>query len=294
MLNNRHICIILTALVIFTTGAVFAVPPPEKGKWMKITSANYTLFTNRSGRGAQTMILQDLEEVRSCFISCIPELSVPSGSAKGIVRVFRTRKNYLDAVGENFKWSGGLWNGKELLISPPENEKYARGARLTIKRVMFHEGFHQYLASVLPGIYVDMWFNEGCAQFFENTDARKRVKLNENMEKHIASVVAKYPFTVKQLMSLSYKDFYNEQTRNANYAAAFSFVYYLLKGAKADNLPAADIPAFYISQLKKSRNHKTAFNAVARKFDLKSVDADWRKFWSSPKRLRKAARYMPK
>ena len=292
---RRFSVLLIFAAVILSAGrlagAASAKSHSSKAATFRLLqSANYDLYTNASGRGALNRILKKLENAREHFGRYLP---VPAGrtASRGIIRLFRTREQYLSAVGADFKWSGGLWNGKELLISPLPGEHSANDNRKFIREVIFHEGFHQYLSGITDNIPTGMWFNEGCAQLFVDLNSSGSVILSREKEKTLGSVAVKHPVPVKTLMALNNKNFYAPDMRNSNYQTSHALMYYLYFGAPAENSPCAAIPDRYIDLLYRYRDPDQAMAGLAAEFNLDKLDTDFRSFWGSPSRLSAARTY---
>ena len=234
-----------------------------KKVWTRaLNSRNYNFYIYDSRKNLFRKVLNNLENARSQFELFLPP---PPGVVpeKGIVNIYRTPQQYLAAVGKEFSWSSGVWNGKTLEISPPPGEGSRNAYRKYTSTVIYHEGFHQYLASILENnVMPGMWFNEGSAQVFEDIQNSGNIAIPRKKENELVQAVRMYHGDLYTFMKKDYKQFYEEKSRNLNYRFANALMFYLYVGAASEKSPFAKLPIRYVHLL---RRYRDQFKALDRK-----------------------------
>ncbi|NOZ24060.1 MAG: DUF1570 domain-containing protein [Planctomycetes bacterium] len=137
----------------------------KKDEFFTVKTKNYRIESNVSKDYARAIgdLMEDAHKAySSIFRKVTPKVKFPS-----IVRVYRTRKGYLKfykkLAGQSGAASGGFFirtrEGGQLV-------SFAEGQPLsTMKETLYHEGFHQFLASRVPN--APIWLNEGLATLFQ-------------------------------------------------------------------------------------------------------------------------------
>lgn len=140
--------------------------------WYIRETPNYIFVSNQRSKNDIQRIQGELEAAREIFRRYFPPDD--ERSCVGVVKLFGHREEYLRYAGEGQEWTGGSWNTgtRELLVSPLDPSFDSKTSEKFMRRVTLHEGFHQYIFYVSHEINPDLWFNEGCAQFFALTDLR--------------------------------------------------------------------------------------------------------------------------
>ena len=142
--------------------------------------------------------------------------------------------------------------------------------------VLYHETFHQYLASFLD--HAPEWFNEGLADYFAGAqvdEATRRVEIRPNRWR--LGQVKSYK-GLRRLMLMTRDEMYDPDERAENYAEAWAIVYFLVhgQGGKYQKLLLE-----YFRFLCKEEDRKGAFDAVFGKLDLKKMEDELRLFIGS-------------
>ncbi len=259
--------------------------------WQSVDIGDYVLLSDQR-RGANQLVRdleRTLEPMREAYAAMVPPLRPIE--AVGIIRMFADQEEYVRYVGEQFAWSAGLWSAArgELVIRPVDGAHYQQ-ARERILPTIYHEAFHQYLSLATEPLRVCVWFNEGHAVLFENTSLRgTTVRFEESTQ--YANRATGLPLA--QLFALSYDAFYhaNDARRRQHYATAWAFVYYLRRSAAADpQFPYANFLNGYMQALAETGNGQQAVQKLLASYNLPSLEADFRDFWSSPRRRRAVLR----
>jgi len=86
-------------------------------------------------------LTNNLPRLRRAYASCV-STTLSATNQTAVVRVFRSREEYLAYVGVEQKWTAALWSPirRELVLYHPES-----GTEQLLHTV-WHEAFHQYLA----------------------------------------------------------------------------------------------------------------------------------------------------
>ena len=266
--------------------------------WWFVETPNYVLVSDLSGgrRSFVQRLQEDLEAMREIFEHLFPPRRAIE--AVSLVRIFGDGEDYVNYVGAENKWTGGLWmpSKRELVIRPFEwgNE---RERREQIARIVYHEAWHQYVHYAFDGLQTSPWFNEGLATFFEGADIRRgdlRVSEVERYADTIDALARAEAIDVPHLLRLSYDQFYGRgdypaQNRAAHYAKAWGLIYYLMKAAPLDSSNNYEkILARYADALWETRDASAATRVAFDGVDMNSFNQQFEAFWLSP-RLRHGA-----
>ena len=263
--------------------------------WWYVDTENYIFVSNQTDRRAMTRLRTELEHAREVFEACFP-LRKPMQSVS-VVRIFNKREEYLEYVGGEMQWSGGLWSParRELVISPLDRRVRDSMQKMIMRQVAFHEGFHQYLFFATGEAQADMWYNEGTAQFFEGIEFRTGqggVSLPQQSEKALVALFEKDRIhDVSALVKMDRAAFYGDN-REVNYLLAQALVYYLWKGAPvADRPEYAEIPLRYYDKLVETKDPAAANAAAWEGVDMAVLAKELSRFWNDSNLIRESIRY---
>lgn len=235
---------------------------------------------------AEFVVLDDLPQVVKFVTSLTNELpvmrrkyaeTVPSpidgSNVLCVARIFSNRDEYLDAVGEDMKWSAAYWcpSRRELVAYLPE------GGAIELMKTIRHEAFHQYLSYATSMITVSPWLNEGYAEYFEDETA-------EDWDlKGVALDLDLLAESLPALMLMDYEKFYegSDLERRLKYRLAWSIARFLEKGAPEVRFqPFKNLKKTYIEALLKSRDmRKATASAFGTKDNLDLFVREWKKYW---------------
>ena len=163
-----------------------------------------------------------------------------------------------------------------------------------MRKVALHEGFHQYIFYVSGEVNPALWFNEGCAQFFENCSPRDGVigTPDRQTATKLAAAVAQCR-DLEAFIRLSHTEFYAANTRTRNYALSYALCYYLLRGAPAlGEKKFAAIPTRYIAELRRTRDLDKAREFAFAGIDMRELLVKLKKFWSDREQQARARGYL--
>lgn len=253
--------------------------------WWAHDTPHYIILSNQQ-RGNRTLVQDietELERMRHVYVALVPpprELQRIS-----IIRRFNTPDEYVQYVGPERAWSGGLWDaGRGELVIRPLPGGTSREARQRLMQTLYHEAFHQYLSHATMPAQACAWFNEGHATFFEHTAWRQR---EARFQEHAPFVARVGELPLEALFALDYPAFYAAETdrRELHYATAWALVYYLQRGAASESRFAfRSLLADYLQALVRSGNGPRATRDVLRRINLAGLERDYLHFWDSQRR----------
>ena len=268
--------------------------------WWYVETENYIIASDLSPQNRELVrrMQTDVEYLRAAFEQFMPPLQ-PIQQVS-VIRVFEDTDEYVEYVGDRFKWSQGLWfvPKQELIARAPAirgSEKVAMQAMLGL---MYHEAFHQYLFYALDQGPVSVWFNEGHATFFQAAEvSRNRLVVGE--DRRLAAIMTemakKREFDIEGMLDKSHVDFYlaedeeGGEERMKNYALAWGLVYYLRKGVVArGKSPYAPILSAYAEALRETRDPNAASDKAFEGIDMRRFEKDFIEFWLTSSLRREA------
>ena len=259
--------------------------------WNILETPNYIFVSNQRSRNDIQRLQSDLEAARGIFRRYFPPEE--ERACVGVVKLFGHREEYLRYAGAGFEWTGGLWNSgtRELLVSPLDPQFDSKAIEKFMREVTLHEGFHQYIFYASGEVSPALWFNEGCAQFFERSDPRHGEvgSLEKDDEARLIAAADNADDDLARFLSLDHEQFYEEREREQNYALAYALMYYLLRGASANGEKAyAAIPGRYFEALRKTKDLSRAQAIAFEGIDTRKLASRLKNFWHDKKQLRKA------
>ncbi|MBI5359449.1 MAG: DUF1570 domain-containing protein [Planctomycetes bacterium] len=241
--------------------------------WAEIYTSetkHYIVKTNIS----QTVCDNSVKSIEGAYMA-YTQVFPPDNKSVGktVVYVFKTKQEFVShgtSVGIDKEWLekiGGLYNHetKEIYIADPKQ-------RELFNPVLYHEGFHQYIDNeVKDSVSIPTWFNEGCAQWFYGSSANnntiigyKKIRVEIDILNERFGEIELKP--LKTFFMLDQMEFYKD--RPANYAQAWSFVYFCFryKNGRYESLLRD-----YYKEIKKGSSLQEAFDNV---FGRKDVNFD--------------------
>ena len=262
--------------------------------WYIRETPNYIFISNQRNRNDIRRLQSGLEAAREIFRRYFPPEN--DRACVGVVKLFARREEYLAYVGPELEWTGGLWNSgtRELLVSPLDPRIDDKIVEKRMREVTLHEGFHQYIFYAAREVGPALWFNEGCAQFFENSRPRQGEvgNLDRETQARLIRAASAAENDLRRFLSLDHAGFYAEKEREQNYALAYALMYYLLRGAPANGEKAyAAIPRRYLAELRRTRSLERAQKAAFEGIDTRELAAKLKRFWNDRQQLRRSRGY---
>lgn len=240
--------------------------------WRMTDAEEFSIIDCLPARGFAEALTNDLPVMRAKYAAAVPS-PVDVTNTLSVARIYSSRDDYLEAAGDDMQWSAAYWNPqrRELVAYLPE-----QGEAELLKTIR-HEAFHQYLSYACSMISASPWFNEGYAQYFEDTeDAGWKVPVT-------AEDLNRFEDAIPSLMFMDYQRFYDgsDAERRMKYRLAWSLAFFLEKGApKVRFRPFESFKRDYIEALLKTRDMRKATETAFRSMDrLKNFVSEWKKFW---------------
>jgi tetratricopeptide (TPR) repeat protein len=159
--------------------------------------------------------------------------------------------------------------------------------------VMYHEGFHQFIADYLDD--PPQWWNEGLGDFFGPTAYepvldKKGKTLKNNMRlrpnpwrlRFIQDCIQRGRIRDwKTLMLMSQRQLYEPEWAHEHYAESWSIIYFLVRGGAPPDKPAG--PYFkllqaYFEALRKGAGQEGAWEKAFGKQDVPALEKAWKEF----------------
>lgn len=249
--------------------------------WHFTGAEEFAVLDDLPARGFVESLTNDFPVMRAKYAAAIPS-PLDGSNVLSVVRIYANRDEYLDALEmdgiTNMEWSAAYWSPqrRELVahLSPDGGEALMRTIR--------HEAFHQYLSYASSMITTSPWFNEGYAQYFEDTENAAWGEDFDLSEENVRKMSAAIP----GLLLMDYTQFYDgsDLERRFKYRLAWSVVRFIEKGADEVRLkPFAGLKERYMKTLIETRDMHQATMAAFKDPDLlKDFVAEWRKFWLKP------------
>jgi len=262
--------------------------------WWYLETENFIMVANIKSRATAKALAQNLERSRNLYTKIFP-LKKPL-EAVSVARMFATRQEYLNYVGPEMQWSGGIWmsNRKELAVSPM-SWGTRRDSRKWMAQVTLHEAFHQYIYFAVGERQTSVWFNEGMAQFFEGAvfkSSKIHIKPLPRKVKRLPMLISKQ--SVENILKMPYREFYGPRKRD-NYDLAWGILYFMLKGAPVmkDCAEFAEIPGKYYDAMVETGNPAKAAATAWKGVDTYKFAEKLKKFWNSARLVKRAAKFDP-
>lgn len=241
--------------------------------WHATDGDEFCVLDNLEGlRDFVASVTNDLKTMRAKYAEVVPS-PIDGSNVLCVARIYRDRNEYLDAVGEDMKWSAAYWSPqrRELVAHLPD------GGAAELLKTIRHEAFHQYLSYACSMISASPWFNEGYAQYFENAESddwgMKDVVLD------FEALAAMLP----SVMAMDYETFYagTDLERRLKYRIAWSIAYFIENGApKVRFQPFKNLKRDYVAALIKTQRMSAATAAAfGSEEKLSEFVAEWKKFW---------------
>lgn len=272
-----------------------------KGWWF-VETPNYVITSNlgSGNRRLVDMIQTDIESLRTVFTKALPPLK-PIVDVS-VVRVFNSAAEFKAYVPPEISWATGLWMPEkdELVVSPVDVRQAGAAGRFLLMTV-YHEAFHQYAHYALNRMFIPVWFDEGHATFFAAGDVdahRKRIVFpeDETLARRLVTLLkADKTFSLAPYLAMNHRRFYGDG-REGHYAVVWGLVYFLRKaaaqypGRNYDRVCADVVRRLAALGLADERQ---AIQAAAASVEVLRLNRDFRDFWESSAKRKRAERVDP-
>jgi hypothetical protein len=264
--------------------------------WWYLETENYIIASNLKNKKTINELPLNLEKCRSVYRRYYPQ-NIPIKETC-VCKVFENRNEYVSYVGDEYKWSGGIWipDKKELVISPAVLGKVSE-RRNNMMDLVYHEAFHQYLFYATDEGSASVWFNEGNACYFEGIDFKPGGKMKINLVPCYYEPMKKLALSgkpkVESLINMAPGAFY--EGKDVNYAFAWGLLFFLHKGAPLmkDKNTYSEIPLKYYNALIELKNEEEATAKAWEGVDMTRFNRDFQEFWRNYTMIKRADEYSP-
>ena len=240
--------------------------------WRMTDAAEFAVVDCLAGRGFIDVLTNDFPVMRAKYAAAMAS-PLDGSNTLSVVRIYSSRDDYLEAAGEGMQWTAAYWSPRrrELVAYLPE------AGEKELLRTIRHEAFHQYLSYACSMVAASPWFNEGYAQYFEDTeDDRWEVDVTAEGLNALEDMIP-------ALMDMDYGEFYGgtDAERRLRYRLAWSIAFFIEKGAPEVRFrPFENLKRDYIEGLLDSHDMRKATAAAFGSADgLGNFISEWKKFW---------------
>lgn len=231
------------------------------------------------GKSLIQRLQREMPLLHAAYRALVPPLTEADDIS--LIRIFQSKRDYNQYVGEGQEWSGGMWmpQRRELVLTQELNTE-------EIMRTIRHEAFHQYVSYAYCMITPAPWMNEGHACLFEaaRVDSKGKVIIDED-ERRCALLLENLELAtslIPLMLDLTYTEFYGgtPADRSLSYALAWGIAYYLQKGAPLErNTPFKELLRDNAAALAVSRNYREATALTFADLDMLVFQANFKDFW---------------
>ena len=247
-------------------------------RWHVVDSPEFSVIDDLPGTSGFTAALtNELPLMRAKYRTAVPS-AVNVTNTLCVARIYADRDEYLDAVGEEMKWSAAYWSParRELVAHlPPDGEA-------ELMKTIRHEAFHQYLSYAGSMIPASPWLNEGYAQYFEDEE-NADWKISDRALRPTKEEIEVFAEMLPAVMHMDYGQFYTGEDfeRRLKYRLAWSIAYFLEKGAPEVRFePWKNLKGDYMKNLVQLHDmHKATDSAFGSQEKLDKFISDWKDFW---------------
>lgn len=246
----------LAALLVAST-ALAALPfPPEKEKWLKLTSGELRIFSNASERDTKE-IATNLLRMREA-VGKITQLKVRSPLPM-YVFVFKNERSfapYRDAVFQrrNASVTGGFLSSQNANFVILNVDSQAG-----VDRVVYHELTHYFVENTLAGL--PLWFSEGIAEYYSTfVTSGDKVSIGKAVPEHVLWLREGNVMPLAELFAVdSQSPTYSEGRRQGVfYAESWALFHYLVVGNEQRR---PQLPVF-LSLIRAGKSNDEAFKSA--------------------------------
>ena len=277
MKNFRKFIFII--LSFFSLGFVPQNSASANDVWISVRSENFHLVGN-AGEPELRRIAVKLEQFRFVFTQLFREMNFNSPIPTTVV-VFKDEKSFnlfrpTNEDGSSRDWVAGYFlPGKDVnyIALPVKGEK-----EISLSTI-YHEYVHFLIDNSLGRANIPPWFNEGFAEYYEQTviENNGRATLGAVNNSHLA-VLRKNGFvSFDKFFAFDYYALYRQSKENVigYYAQAWATMHYLIQGGRGARNSQLHL---FSELLLKGKNHTEAFQE-AFKTDYAGMETEVKKYF---------------
>jgi Flp pilus assembly protein TadD len=252
----HHVAMRLLLLTLLLAANTFAALPlpNEKEKWLKLTAAEFRIYSNASARETEE-IATNLLRMREA-IGKVTRLEVRSRLPM-YVFVFRNERAfapYRDAVSDRRNATvDGLF-----LSTGRANFVLLQGDAGRVDRVVYHELTHYFVNNTVSGL--PLWFEEGIAEYYSTFQSSgEKVSIGFPIDDHVHWLRDGNTMPLAQLFAVDVKspDYSEGRRQGIFYAQSWALTHYLLRHPeRRDQLP------FFLDLLRDGKPTDVAFQSA--------------------------------
>lgn len=249
---------VLAALVVFVLASTaLALPfPPEKEKWVKLTSGEFRIFSNASERETQE-IATNLLRMREA-VGKITQLKVRSPLPM-YVFVFKNERSfapYRDAIFQrrNANVTGGFLSSRNANFVILQADS-APG----VDHVVYHELTHYFVENTLAGL--PLWFKEGIAEYYSTFSVSgDKVSIGKAVPEHVVWLRDGNVMPLADLFAVDSRspDYSEGRRQGVFYAESWALFHYLVVGNEQRR---PQLPVF-LSLIRAGKSNEEAFTTA--------------------------------
>jgi hypothetical protein len=225
----------LSALLLISLclGAAPAVAEKSQ-KWLEVKSPHFVVLTNGNEKNGRR-VADQFERIRSVFHTAFPKMRVDPDSPI-IVLATRDESSFRELESLDRRKKGALQLAG--LFQRGEDKNFVVFRQDVSNRERNHIIYHEYTHLILSmnPAPVPLWFDEGLAEFYGNTEIENReVLLGEPASEHVATLRENKLLPVETLFAVDHASpYYNEQKRGTIfYAESWALTHFLTMKAEA-------------------------------------------------------------
>ena len=205
-------------LAILFIAAAVSTAPGNQDPWLKITSANFELYTTGGERSGRELV-RHFEEVRSFFVQAFGD-RLPDAKPACII-AFRNEKEFEPYRPTEFAaafFHAGIAHDF-IVMSSGSSDHYPLAVH-EFTHLMVHEGGHEY----------PPWFNEGLAELFSNLEPMgNKIKVGQDIPGRMLTLDREKWLPLATLLAVDRNSpYYNEKSKaGIFYAESWKLVHML-------------------------------------------------------------------
>lgn len=253
-------------------------------RWQCTSAADVLVLDNLDAGIRKSLVgalTNGLPRLRGEYAKMVPSPLIATNQL-AVVRIFRSREEYLAYVGVEQKWTAAVWSPERRELVLYHGEEGSEGLLQTV----WHEAFHQYLAYAGSMISSSPWFNEGHAELFAHShfDFKGRIQFDRDPASatYVQENAGELAKVLPVVLQMDYREFYSggSEEVQAKYRLAWAIAYFLEIGAPRLRFqPYATLRADYLKALIQTRDMQEATASILPDEEKEKFIAAWLEFW---------------
>jgi|HubBroStandDraft_6_1064221.scaffolds.fasta_scaffold10876_4 Tfp pilus assembly protein PilF len=261
--------------LLLTVFAALVAPARDKPEnWLEVRSPHFIVLSDSNEKQARH-VADQFERMRTVFHAMFPQAHVDPGTPIVVLAV-KDKKDFQSLEPEAYLAKGQLELAGLFLRAPDKNYVLLRldAQGEHPYATVYHEYTH--LLSSRAEAWLPLWFNEGLAEFYQNTDIRDReVLLGEPSTENILLLRQEHLLPLATLFTVDYNSpYYHEENKGSIfYAESWALTHYLeVKDARENTHRLTDYAKLVSQKVDPVTAATSAFG------DLKQLQATLQKY----------------